>query len=427
MLSPNWFEKAIIYELYVDKFAGNFSALTSKLDYFKNLGVNTLWLLPHYPSPLIDGGYDISDYQNIRPTLGTLSDFDQFVATAHTDGLKIIIDMVLNHTSDQYSWFKEARSSKNNPKRNWYLWSDNRDRFPQAFVHFADHPEKNGKNWIFNQATGDYYYATFYPGQPDLNWDNPEVKNALQSVMDFWLDRGVDGFRLDAVSRLVKRDGTYCFGLPETHQILKDLRRHIDQKYPGTVLLAEAGGWPDEARAFFGEGGECQLVMHFPLAVKMLSAIASKNTAGVSDMWRWTGQAPAGCSWTVFLTNHDSVDLFFLSDSRERQQLIDQGNSRHEFSGMDGNSFGARLGEICRGNKDDIIWATKLLLDQPGVPIIYYGNEIGMMNQSLPEKPADMREYVRGPFDWEEAKRQQSDPGSLFSSVSSLIKNRRIS
>jgi maltose alpha-D-glucosyltransferase / alpha-amylase len=422
MSSPAWWTKAVIYELYVDKFANDFTGLTSKLDYFTDLGVDTLWILPHYPSPLVDDGYDISDFTGVRQELGTPEDFDHFIKEAHIRGLKVIIDLVLNHTSSEHSWFKESASSRDNPKRNWYLWNDNQDLYSQAFIHFSDIKKSN---WIFNKPTGDYYYATFYPQQPDLNWDNPEVVSAMLGVMDFWLDKGIDGFRLDAISRLIKRDGTNCFALPENHLVLIKIRSHLDSKFPGTVLMAEAGGWPEEARPFFGEGDECQMVIHFPLAVRLLSAIGNRNLSAVKDIWQMSGGLPGDCRWAVFLTNHDSVDLFFLGEE-EKRKLREKVDPHGIFITADGQSIGARLGEICQGNSEDIVWATSELLSQPGTPIIYYGNEIGMRNLVLPEKPKDIRAYVRGSFDWAEAERQKSDPNSILNQVRTLIRDRQI-
>jgi maltose alpha-D-glucosyltransferase/alpha-amylase len=422
MPDAQWWTKAVIYELYVDKFAGNFTGLTEKLDYFTYLGVNTLWILPHYPSPGIDGGYDISDYRNVGSNLGTLDDFDRFLQSAHQRGLKVIIDLVLNHTSVDHSWFREARASKDNPKRDWYMWSDNQDKFSQAFVHFSD---IKGKNWIYNEPTGDFYYATFYREQPDLNWDNPEVMAAMLEVIDFWLGKGVDGFRLDAVSRLVKREDTNCFALPETHDILKKIRAHIDSKFSGVVLIAETGGWPDEAKTFFGSGDECQMVINFPLAVKLLSGIRSRDLTGVGKVWEWCGDIPAACRWAVFLTNHDSVDVFFLGSDEDKQELIKRTDPAGQFTQPGGLSIGARLAEVCQGNPDDIIWATRQLLSQPGVPIIYYGNEIGMRNLALPEKPPDTRICVRGQFDWSEVERQKSDPSSILNQVREALQNRK--
>jgi maltose alpha-D-glucosyltransferase/alpha-amylase len=420
MREKNWWTKAVIYELYVDKFNQNFQGLTAKLDYLTYLGIDTIWILPHYPSPLVDGGYDISDYQGVRPDLGTLDDFHSFVDAAHQKGLKVIIDLVLNHTSDMHPWFIEARSSKSNPKRDWYLWNSDQSRFPGAFVHFA---EIKGNNWIPNPATGDFYYASFYPGQPDLNWDNPEVFSAMLGVIDFWLDRGVDGFRLDAVSRLIKRDNTNCFALPETHAILKKIRTYIDSKYSHILLMAETGGWPDEARTFFGAGDECQLVIHFPMSVKILTTIFTKNIDGVNELWNRSGGLPSDCRWAIFLTSHDTVDVFFLPDQNERQLLIDKANPGRNFSQSLSESFGGRLGEICQGSKENIIWATQKLLSQPGTPIIYYGNEIGMRNAVLSEKPGDARAFVRNNFDWEEMERQKSDPESVLNQIrTSLLK-----
>jgi maltose alpha-D-glucosyltransferase/alpha-amylase len=411
----DFWKKAVIYELYVDKFAGDFKNLTAKLDYFTYLGVNVLWILPHYPSPLIDGGYDISDYQAIRPDLGTIAEFDEFLKAAHDRGLKVMIDMVLNHTSDKHPWFKEHKD--------WYMWSNDQSKYSQAFVHFAD--IKNHNNWIKNPEGDGFYYATFYPQQPDLNWDNPEVVNAMTENVDFWLKKGVDGLRLDAISRLIKRDDTYCFGLPETHQILKNLRSHIDANFPGVVLLAESGGWPDEARQFFGSGDECHLVFHFPLSVRLLSAIKNRDIAKINDIWTWSGRIPEGCSWVSFLTHHDSIDLFFLGSEDEKHQLKSLVDPENIFSSPDGQSMAARLAEVCKGNVEEILWVTKTHLDQPAIPIIYYGNEIGMRNLDLSEKPTDFREFVRGEFDWSVTETQKSDPDSLLNSVRELIKNRQ--
>lgn len=418
MSQSPWWDSTVIYELYVDKFADNFSGLTAKLDYFSYLGVTALWVLPHYPSPLVDGGYDISDYTAIREDLGTLADFDYFVASAHAKGLKVIIDLVLNHTSTAHPWFVASRSSKTNPKRAWYLWSDSPDKYSQAFVHFSD---IKTTNWIKNAATGDYYYATFYPEQPDLNWDNPEVVTAMLDIIDFWLDRGVDGFRLDAISRLVKRNGTNCFALPETHQHLKNIRAHIDAKYSDIVLMAESGGWPNEAKAFFGTGDECHLVMHFPLAVQLLSAIKDRNMSRVEEIWHQSDGIPANCHWASFLTNHDSVDLFFLTDPTIRQELAKWIDSTGLYTQPNGQSVGARLAQVCSHNSNDIIWATEKLLSQPAVPIIYYGNEIGLPNASFPQKPKDIREFVRGQFDWAQVDRQKLDPESILNRVRNLI------
>jgi len=417
-----WYKSAVIYELYVDKFAGNFQNLTKKLTYLSYLGINTIWVLPHYPSPLIDGGYDISDYYSLRPELGNLGDFENFIQIAHAHGIKVITDLVLNHTSSSHPWFIESQGSKVNPKRNWYMWSDVPDKFSKAYVHFPD--QKPTGNWVYNPATQDYYYATFYKEQPDLNWDNPEVEEEMLKVADYWLNLGVDGFRLDAVSRLFKRENTYCFALPETHRVLQRLRAYIDTKYQNRILIAETGGWPDEARPFFGTGNECQLVLHFSLAVRMLAGIPYQEDSKFSQVLKLSGELPQDCLWSAFLTNHDSVDVFFLSDDGEKKWFLDIVDPKRQFTNPQQSSLGARLAEICGGDHQKILWATRQLLSLPAVPVIYYGNEIGMRNLSLPQKPADIRDYVRGDFDWAEAEKQKSEPNSLLNKIRFLIKNR---
>ncbi|MBN1168667.1 hypothetical protein JXA63_02135 [Candidatus Woesebacteria bacterium] len=416
-----WWTDAIVYEVYVDKFAANFKGLTNKLDYLKLLGVNTIWLLPHYPSPMVDGGYDISDYTSVRSDLGTIEDFEEFILEAHKKDLKVITDLVLNHTSDAHPWFAEARSSKNNPKRDWYLWSEDTSKFSKAFVHFAD---IKGSNWIKNERTDDYYYATFYPQQPDLNWGNLQVYGAMLDVMHFWLEKGVDGFRLDAISRLIKRDGTDCFALDEVHNILKRIRADISKDYPNAVFLAESGGWVHEARTFFGEGNECQLVINFPMASSLLSSISDYDLSKTQNVWEESQGVGEQNRWGLFLTNHDSVDLFFLDDE-QKQKLTNNGDLPSKFGSEGSSSFPARLSEICMGDKDKIIWAHEKLLEFSGVPILYYGNEIGMSNKNLDKKPQDTREYVRGKFDWNEAEGQMKQKDSILNSVRELITKRK--
>lgn len=413
-LGDKWWAKAIVYEVYVDKFAGNFVRMTSKLDYLHDLGINTIWLLPHYPSPMIDGGYDISDYYGVRKDLGTIDEFENFVREAHNHSLKIITDLVLNHTSITHPWFKE--------KKDWYLWDKDQKKYSQAFVHFAD--IKKGNNWIKDDDSGEYYYATFYPQQPDLNWDNPAVMSEMLNVINYWVSKGVDGFRLDAVSRLAKRDNTNCFALPETHELLKQIRSHIDSLNPEIVLMAEAGGWPNEAYSFFGNSDECQMVINFPMAIRMLATIKDHNLTALMDLWKQTPPAPVNCLWSLFLTNHDSNDVFFLQNDKEKKEILERIKTSSDYSYAMGQSVSSRLNDMCFGKEDEIIWATKLLLDQPGVPIIYYGNEIGMHNERFTTPPSDSRDYVRGLFDWNEADRQKENSNSIFNQVRSLIVQR---
>ncbi|MFC1600682.1 alpha-amylase family glycosyl hydrolase [Patescibacteria group bacterium] len=414
-----WWVNAIIYELYVDKFARNFKGLIEKLDYLEYLAVNTLWILPHYPSPMVDGGYDVSDYKGVRKDLGDLKDFDEFVNKAHSKGIRVIIDLILNHTSDQHPWFVEARSSKNNPKRDWYIWSNDTTKYSQAFVHFSDVKESN---WIENEKTIDYYYASFYPQQPDLNWDNEQVYEAMFDVMRFWLGKGVDGFRLDAISRLIKRDGTNCFALDEVHDVLKSIRSDISIEHPGTVFMAESGGWVHEAKPFFGNGDECQIVINFPMASNLLSAISDYDLSKTQKIWEESQGIGEANRWGLFLTNHDSVDIFLLDDE-QKEKLSHNGSLSSKFGG--GSSFAARLSEICMGDKENIIWAHEKLLSFQGVPILYYGNEIGMPNQKLTKKPQDTREYVRGDFDWNEAEKQREGENSILNKVRELIYKRK--
>lgn len=420
-MNDPWSVNAIIYEVYVDKFAKDFKGLIDKLDYLEYLGVNTLWILPHYPSPMIDGGYDVADYTSVRSDLGNISDFENFVNKAHAKNIKVIIDLVLNHTSDKHPWFMEARKSISNSKRDWYIWSSDTARFSQAFVHFSDIKDSN---WIKNDKTGYFYYATFYPQQPDLNWDNELVYQEMLSVMQFWLEKGVDGFRLDAVSRLIKRDGTNCFALPEVHNILKRIRADISKKFPETVFLAESGGWVYEAKTFFGNGDECQLVINFPMASSLLSSLSDHDISKTQKLWEESQGIGDTNRWGLFLTNHDSVDLFFLDD-QQKFNLGQEVCTQLEHCEEGSSSFATRLSEVCAGDKEKIVWAHEKLLDFSGVPIFYYGNEIGMSNEVFDHKPQDQREYVRGDFDWDEAERQMKDSDSVLNRVRDLIHKRK--
>ncbi|MBZ5631471.1 MAG: alpha-amylase, partial [Acidobacteriia bacterium] len=272
-----WYKDAIIYELHVRAFQdsngdgmGDFRGLTQRLDHLEQLGVTALWLLPFYPSPLKDDGYDISDYTSIHPSYGTLDDFRTFLDAAHARGLKVITELVLNHTSDQHTWFQESRSSRDNPRRDWYVWSDSVDRYQQARIIFVD---SELSNWAWDPVSRSYYWHRFFSHQPDLNYDSPAVREEMWKVMRFWLDMGVDGFRVDAVPYLIEREGTSCESLPETHEVLKFLRRRIDESFVGKMLLAEANQWPSDVRPYFGDGDECHMAFHFPLMPRMFMAV----------------------------------------------------------------------------------------------------------------------------------------------------------
>jgi maltose alpha-D-glucosyltransferase / alpha-amylase len=412
-----WWKNANIYELYVDKFAGNFKNLTTRLDYFTRLGVNTLHILPHYPSPMHDGGYDVMDYLNVRPELGTLEDFDALIAAAHAKNIHIIVDFVLNHVSEQHPWFIEARSSKDNPRRDFFLWHENEGRFKESWNAF---PGLKPSNWIRNEATEDYYYTTFYAQQPDLNWDNPEVFDSMMANMDFWADRGVDGFRLDAVLTLVKRDGVISKGLPETHAIIRKIRKHLDERYDGRIaLLAESHMEVDKLKSFFGQGDECHLAYHFPLMESLFLALMFDERERVDEMLENSADIPENCAWAVFLRNHDEISLATLPIIR-RTTLISLLDPKGEYLFNHGQATAVRLANIFPDDAK-LREALRLLFSLPGAHVMYYGDEIGMKNLPREEGILDTRVFVRGPFDWEKAKKEQDNPLSLFTHVSELL------
>lgn len=434
-----WWKNAIIYEVYVDKFAGNFRGMTEKLDYLKNLGINCIWLLPHYPSPMFDDGYDVSDYLAIRSDLGTLEDFRHFIDEAHSMGIRTIIDFVLNHVSIEHPWFKEASSSVDNPKRNYFMWSKTGKEFSQAYNPFSHITESN---WVFNDKTEDYYFATFFKEQADLNWDNPEVFNEALKIIDFWAKLGINGFRLDAIGHLIKREGTDCRHLPETHQIIKKLRIYLDKNYPEVIFLAEAGGRTEETIKYFGgsahstvaqggelvestgspqvPGDECHMVFHFGLMSNIYLALKRNDFSLIQRVINSSSKIPENCQWATFISNHDEVTFTPLNES-EREELLVWLDPEGKYSFRGGKGVSMRLATIFKGNKEKILDVFKILFGSPGSPVIYYGSEIGMKNLDLPNPPRDTRKYVRGPFDWQEAERQMKDRDSLLNSLRSIV------
>jgi maltose alpha-D-glucosyltransferase/alpha-amylase len=321
-----WYKDAVVYQLHVRTFcdsdgngSGDFRGLTNKLDYLKELGVNALWLLPFYPSPLRDDGYDIADYTSVNPSYGTIDDFKMFLNEAHNRGIRVITEVVVNHTSDQHPWFQEARSSRDNPKRDWYVWSDTDTRYQGVRIIFVD---TEMSNWSWDPISKSYYWHRFFSHQPDLNYDNPAVREAVWDVMKFWLDMGVDGFRLDAVPYLVERDGTSCENLPETHDVIRDLRKRLDEHYPGKMLLAEANQWPADVRAYFGEGDEFHMAFHFPLMPRMFMAVKLEDRKPIIEILEQTPQIPDNCQWCIFLRNHDELTLEMVTDI-ERDYMYD--------------------------------------------------------------------------------------------------------
>src|ERR1700735_554240 len=321
----SWYKDAVIYQVHVKSFydsnndgVGDFPGLTEKLDYIAALGVNAIWLLPFYPSPRRDDGYDISDYRNVHPEYGTMADVKHFIHEAHRRGIRVITELVVNHTSDQHPWFQRARLAKpGSAARAFYVWSDNDEKYPGTCIIFAD-TEKS--NWSWDETAGAFYWHRFFAHQPDLNFDNPRVLKEVLNIMRFWLDLGVDGLRLDAVPYLIERDGTNNENLPETHDVLKKIRAALDEYAPGKMLLAEANQWPEDAQQYFGAGDECHMSFHFPLMPRMYMAIAQEDRFPITDIMRQTPEIPANCQWAIFLRNHDELTLEMVTD-KERDYL----------------------------------------------------------------------------------------------------------
>jgi maltose alpha-D-glucosyltransferase/alpha-amylase len=392
-----WYKDAIIYQVHVRTFRdsngdgiGDFQGLEEKLDYLQELGTNTIWLMPFFPSPLRDDGYDISDYNSVHSSYGTLEDFRKFLESAHERGIRVIIEMVLNHTSDQHPWFQESRSSQDNPKRDWYVWSDSDTRYKGARIIFLD-TEKS--NWAWDPVSKSFYWHRFFSHQPDLNYDNPAVREQMWNVMTFWLAMGVDGFRLDAVPYLVEREGTNCENLPETHEVLKELRRRLDEKFPGRMLLAEANQWPADLRPYFGDGDEFHMAFHFPLMPRMFMGLKLEDRKPIIEILQQTPEIPPSCQWSLFLRNHDELTLEMVTDM-ERDYMYD---SYAESKTMRLNlGIRRRLAPLLANDRRRMELMNGMLMSLPGTPIVYYGDEIGMGdNINLGD-----RNGVRTPMQW---------------------------
>ena len=412
---PLWYKDAVIYQVHVRTFQdsngdgiGDFPGLTQKMDYVQELGTTALWLMPFFPSPLRDDGYDIADYRSVHPSYGTLDDFKKFLASAHERGIRIIIELVLNHTSDQHPWFQESRSSRDNPKRNWYVWSETDTRYKGARIIFLD---TEMSNWAWDPISKSYYWHRFFSHQPDLNFDNPEVREEIWQVMKFWLEMGVDGFRLDAVPYLVEREGTNCENLPETHLILKNLRHRLDQEYPGRMILAEANQWPADLRPYFGEGDEFHMAFHFPLMPRMFMGLKLEDRKPITEILQQTPEIPGSCQWCLFLRNHDELTLEMVTDM-ERDYMYD---SYARSKGMRLNlGIRRRLASLLDNDRRRVELMNGMLLSLPGTPIIYYGDEIGMGDNIY----LGDRNGVRTPMQWSggwNAGFSSADPESLYS------------
>lgn len=395
---PLWYKDAIIYEVHVRAFhdsvgdgVGDFRGLTQKLDYLQDLGVTAIWLLPFYPSPLRDDGYDIAEYTSINPAYGTLADLQELLAAAHERGLRVITELVLNHTSDQHAWFQRARlAPPGSPERDFYVWSDTPDKYRDARIIFKDFEPSN---WSWDAVAKQYYWHRFYAHQPDLNFDNPAVWQAIFPVVDFWLRMGVDGMRLDAVPYLYEREGTGCENLPETHDFLKALRRHIDTNFPNRMLLSEANQWPEDAVAYFGEGDETHMAFHFPLMPRMFMSIHMEDRFPIIDILAQTPTIPDNCQWCQFLRNHDELTLEMVTDE-ERDYMYRAYAGEHRARINLG--IRRRLAPLLGNNRRRIELMNGLLFSLPGTPVIYYGDEIGMGDNIY----LGDRNGVRTPMQW---------------------------
>ena len=396
-MSRDWYKDAIFYEVYVRGFydsdgdgVGDFRGLTAKLDYLQWLGITCIWLLPFYDSPLRDGGYDISDYYAVLPEYGTMDDFKEFLHAAHEKGFRVIADLVINHTSDLHPWFREARSSADSPRRDWYVWSDSDQKYPQANIIFND---AERSNWQWDEQTGAFYWHRFFSHQPDLNYDNPEVRHAMLEVVSFWLDLGIDGFRVDAAPYLLEREGTNCENLPETHEFLKALRRFVEERHPEALLLAEANQWPEDVVHYFGVDDEFHMGYHFPIMPRLYMALRQEDRRPIVEILERTPRIPSNCQWGMFLRNHDELTLEMVTDeerdylyneyAKDRRMRLNRGIRR-------------RLAPLMENGRRRIELLHALLFSLPGSPFLYYGDEIGMGDNIY----LGDRDGVRTPMQW---------------------------
>jgi maltose alpha-D-glucosyltransferase/alpha-amylase len=412
---PLWYKDAVIYELHIKAFfdangdgIGDFAGLIEKLDYVRDLGVNTIWLLPFYPSPFRDDGYDVADFMNVHPAYGSTADVARLVQAAHARGLRVITELVVNHSSDQHPWFQAARRApRGSPERDFYVWSDDPKKYAGTRIIFTD-TEKS--NWTWDELAGQYYWHRFFSHQPDLNFDNPAVREAVFGVMAFWLEQGVDGFRLDAIPYLVEREGTGNENLRETHEVIKELRRRLDARWPGKLLLAEANMWPEDVREYFGDDDECHMAYHFPLMPRMYMAIAQEDRHPVVEILAQTPDISPACQWAIFLRNHDELTLEMVT-SKERDYMY----SMYAADPRARINLGIRrrLAPLLENDLERIKLMNSLLLSMPGSPVLYYGDEIGMGDNIF----LGDRDGVRTPMQWSSDRNggySRADPQRLY-------------
>ncbi len=394
-----WFRDAVIYEAPVKSFMdgngdgiGDFTGMIEKLDYIKDLGVDCIWLLPMYPSPLQDDGYDIAEFNEVHSDYGTLDDFKRFLDAAHNKGLRVVADLVMNHTSDQHSWFTEARSNPASPKRDYYVWTDDPSKYNEVRIIFTD---TELSNWTFDPVAGQYFWHRFFSHQPDLNYDNEAVWLEMFEVVRFWLNLGLDGFRCDAVPYLYEREGTNCENLPETHEFLRELRKMVDTEYPGRILLAEANQWPSDVIAYFGteEEPEFHMAFHFPLMPRMFMAMRQETRTPIVEIMESTPDIPAGCQWAIFLRNHDELTLEMVTDAERDYMYYEYARDPRMRINV---GIRRRLAPLMDNGRRQIEMMNSLLLSMPGTPVIYYGDEIGMGDNIY----LGDRNGVRTPMQW---------------------------
>jgi maltose alpha-D-glucosyltransferase / alpha-amylase len=411
---PLWFKQAIVYEIHIRAFQdsnadglGDIPGLIERLPYLETLGINCLWLLPMYPSPLEDDGYDISDYFRIHPDYGTLEDFRRLIDEAHDRGIRILTELVFNHTSDQHAWFQQARAEPASPLRDWYVWSDTDDRYRGARIIFSD---TERSNWTWDPVAKKYFWHRFFSHQPDLNYDNPAVQDAMMDVSRFWLRMGVDGFRCDAVPYLFEREGTSCENLPETHAFLRRLRQMIDNEFEERVLLAEANQWPKDACQYFGEGDEFHMTFHFPVMPRLYMAMRREERTPIVEILQQTPEIPPSCAWALFLRNHDELTLETVTDEERDYMYREYAQDPRMRLNL---GIRRRLAPLLENGRRRIEMMFSLLYSLPGTPVIYYGDEIGMGDNIY----LGDRNGVRTPMQWtgdRNAGFSKADPGRLF-------------
>jgi maltose alpha-D-glucosyltransferase / alpha-amylase len=452
MENPLWYKNAVFYEVYIRAFRdssgnghGDLRGLIEKMDYIKDLGVDCIWLLPFYPSPLLDDGYDIADHYGIHPDYGTLEDFKEVLDAAHSRGLKIITDLVLNHTSDQHPWYKDARSNPDSPYRHYYVWSDTTDRYVGARIIFLD---TEVSNWTYDEVAKHFFWHRFYSSQPDLNYDNFDVQLEMFRIVSFWMDMGIDGFRADAVPYLFERPGTNCENLPETHEYLKRLRKFVDEHYPGRVLLCEANQWPEDVIEYFGDGDEFHMAFHFPVMPRIFMSLAMADRNPIVNIMNATPPIPEECQWCTFLRNHDELTLEMVTlEERHYMWETYAPDPRMRLN----LGIRRRLAPLLDGDQRKNELLNSILFSLPGSPIIYYGDEIGMgdniwlydrdgvrtpmqwnsgLNAGFSDDPDDnlyapvIDDEVFG-YQKVNVEAQESDPGSLLNTIRKMIKVRK--